>query len=447
MNNQLVKSNLLRILIAAIDAVLTGTGIVIACFITAGPEMDLRANAIVFVLGMLATIVIFDVYGLYKVPQRTAMEMNFTIFISIAVITLITATAAFLIRGGLFPRGAIAVSPVIQFLLVASWRYSVWRVTKKYHEIRKVIIIGSLIEARKTANKIFTCLPEFYNITFVDSEAAREEIIGHVEHFDEVFVCAGTRAGLKSEIISKCISSRKYVHLVPDFYDILISQAAFSQYDDLPVFSIEPFGLTIEQRIIKRGFDLFVSLIGLTLSLPIMLIAAILIKIDSEGPVFYFQERVTIKNRKFRVIKFRTMIAGAEDTTGPILASKGDFRITRVGRLLRSTRFDELPQLLNVLKGDMSFVGPRPEREFFISKYKNEIPHYDNRHAVKGGITGFAQVRGKYTTTATDKLKFDLMYIKSYSLLQDIKILLQTIKAIFMKDKSIGLDPMRKKVR
>lgn len=170
-----------------------------------------------------------------------------------------------------------------------------------------------------------------------------------------------------------------------------------------------------------------------------MLVVSILIKIDSRGPIFFKQDRVTENGKTFYVYKFRTMVENAEKLTGPVLATDNDPRITKIGNILRATRIDEIPQIINVFSGNMSIVGPRPERQFFIDQYLESTPEFAFRTAVKAGITGLAQVSGKYTTTFEDKLRYDLMYIKNYSFLLDMKILFKTIKVVFTKEASAGL--------
>jgi exopolysaccharide biosynthesis polyprenyl glycosylphosphotransferase len=200
------------------------------------------------------------------------------------------------------------------------------------------------------------------------------------------------------------------------------------------------FHISPEDDLLKRAGDILISVILLILASPIMLVTALLIKATSKGPVFYKQTRITLDQREFSILKFRTMSATAEKDSGPVLAQANDSRVTTVGKYLRSLRIDELPQLINVLRGDMSLVGPRPERPFFVEQFKEENPYYELRHNVRAGITGYAQVYGKYSTDFQAKLKFDLVYIKNYSLLFDIQILLQTIKILFDKVSSKGVD-------
>ena len=193
---------------------------------------------------------------------------------------------------------------------------------------------------------------------------------------------------------------------------------------------------------IKRLCDIVFSLLFLILLSPVMLVAAIAIHLEDRGPVFYRQERVTLDGKSFNILKFRSMVVDAE-RYGAIPATENDPRITRVGRLLRKTRVDELPQLLNILAGQMSFVGPRPERLLHATLYAQQVPEFNYRLRVKGGLTGYAQVYGKYNTSPEDKLKLDMLYIENQSLLLDFKLALLTIKIIFSPESTEGFDKDR----
>ena len=187
-----------------------------------------------------------------------------------------------------------------------------------------------------------------------------------------------------------------------------------------------------------RFFDIFLSLIALIILSPVLLIVAIAIKREDGGPVFFRQERCTLNNQTFMILKFRSMIVDAEKDGRPHPAGEEDDRITHVGKFIRKTRIDELPQLINILKGDMSIVGPRPERIEHVQLYTESIPEFSFRSKVKGGLTGYAQVYGKYNTSALDKLKMDLIYIENYSLLLDVQILFETVRVIFQKESTEG---------
>ena len=242
-------------------------------------------------------------------------------------------------------------------------------------------------------------------------------------------------------ILKMCFYADKRVYYTPKLGDIFVRGSEELRVFDTPICFCRNIGLDIGQRIIKRLGDVIVSIIGIILTSPIMLVVAILIKTYDHGNVIYKQDRCTVNGKIFEIIKFRTMREDAEKEGRAQLATIDDDRITPIGRFLRKTRIDELPQFFNVLKGDMSIVGPRPERPEIIQKYLEDIPEFDYRMKVKAGITGYAQVYGKYNTTDLDKLKFDLMYIQKCSILLDIQLMLLTIKVIFIKDAADGIEP------
>jgi exopolysaccharide biosynthesis polyprenyl glycosylphosphotransferase len=205
---------------------------------------------------------------------------------------------------------------------------------------------------------------------------------------------------------------------------------------DTPLLLCRNYGLDFEQRLFKRTFDIVFSLFALIIASPFMLFSAIAIKLYDGGPVLYKQKRLTLDGKEFNVLKFRSMVVDAEKLSGPVLASEDDPRITPIGRFLRKVRLDELPQLLNILGGDMSVVGPRPERPELTEKYKEEMPEFGFRLKVKAGLTGYAQVTGVYDTVPYDKLKMDLMYIENYSFRMDLQIVLMTIKTMLFPPKT-----------
>lgn len=240
----------------------------------------------------------------------------------------------------------------------------------------------------------------------------------------------------KESLLGICAAHSKHVLIRPEYTDVMMINAQTEQFDDLMMISVNRFGLTGGQKFFKRTGDLAFSIIALIPALPVTLLLALAVFLSDRHNPFFFQERLTRGGRKYNVIKLRTMIPDAEKAAGPVLAEKDDPRITKIGRFLRSTRLDELPQLLNILKGDMSIVGPRPERQFFYEKYCEDIPEFRHRLAVKGGLTGLAQVWGRYSTDPYEKLMLDLMYIQSYSMMLDVKLIIETIRVIFEKEAS-----------
>ena len=244
----------------------------------------------------------------------------------------------------------------------------------------------------------------------------------------------------KNQILKLCLDMNKRAYLVPKISDVIVRSSEQLNLIDTPLFLCRNIGIGVIQGSIKRFFDILLSLIALVITSPILVITAIAIKREDGGPVFFRQERVTKDGKRFMILKFRSMIVDAEKDGRPHPAGEKDDRITKVGRIIRSIRVDELPQLFNILKGDMSIVGPRPERVEHVEKYTEEIPEFSLRSKVKGGLTGYAQVYGKYNTSALDKLKLDLIYITSYSLLLDIQILFETVKILFQKESTEGFD-------
>ena len=212
---------------------------------------------------------------------------------------------------------------------------------------------------------------------------------------------------------------------------------------DTPLLLFRNCGLTVEKQVIKRIFDVICSTFMFAVLSPVFLLIAVLIKAYDGGPVFYKQERLTKDGKIFMVYKFRSMRVDSEKQ-GARLAMKGDSRVTPVGKVLRNIHFDELPQLLNIIKGDMSLVGPRPERPEIAAEYAKEIPEFSYRLKVKAGLTGYAQVYGKYNTTPYDKLKLDLTYIENYSFVLDLQLIATTVKILFQKENTEGVEQWQK---
>ena len=245
---------------------------------------------------------------------------------------------------------------------------------------------------------------------------------------------------LRNDVLKFCYQNGIRVYLVPKIADILVRNASESNFFDTPLYMVNEVDVTYGQIAVKRICDIILSLIAIILTSPVMLIAAIAIHKYDGGPVFFRQKRCTRNGRVFEILKFRSMIVDAEKDGKARLATENDDRITPVGHFIRKTRIDELPQFFNILKGDMSFVGPRPERPEIVAEYEKEFPEFDLRMKVKAGLTGYAQVYGKYNTTAYDKLKLDLIYVQKYSLLMDLRLIFMTLKVIFMKESTEGLD-------
>lgn len=266
-----------------------------------------------------------------------------------------------------------------------------------------------------------------------------ERLIKEMAKYDGVIV-GDMPSHERNLIIKYCFGEHIRTYSVPKISDILLrSSVDLNLFDSPLLLSRNNPGLSIEQEFVKRIVDIAGSLIAIVVSVPFFLIIGLCIKLTDKGPVFYKQVRLTRGGREFEIYKFRTMVQDAEQDGIPRLAAEGDDRILPIGRLLRATRLDELPQIYNILKGEMSIVGPRPERPEFAKELTKEIPEFPYRLQVKAGLTGYAQVYGKYNTTAYDKLKLDLTYIRNYSLLLDLKLIIMTPKIMLLKESTEGV--------
>ena len=236
----------------------------------------------------------------------------------------------------------------------------------------------------------------------------------------------------RMELIDLCFRKKKNVYFNPQIYDILIQTSMQSLFDDVTFLASRQNTMTFEQRIINRLMDIGVSLFALIITSPIFVIAGIMIKANDGGPVFFRQKRATINGNTFTIYKFRTM----KTDSGNRSVTQDDDRITSVGKVLRKYRLDELPQFINILKGEMSLVGPRPEMLENVEKYTSQMPEFRYRLRMKAGLTGYAQIVGKYNTTPADKLVLDLYYIETFSILRDISLLFQTVLVLLKADDS-----------
>ena len=265
-----------------------------------------------------------------------------------------------------------------------------------------------------------------------------DKIMEQMKDYDAMII-GDIPAHERNQLMKMSFGAGIRTYTVPKISDILLRSSDELNVFDSPLYLSRNDGLQIEQRVTKRLVDIVFSAIGLLISSPLFLIFAAAIKLTDGGPVFYKQERLTIGGKHFWIYKFRTMIQDAEKKDGPRLAGEKDDRILPVGRILRRTRLDELPQLINILKGEMSLVGPRPERPELAEIITQNIPEFAYRLKVKAGLTGYAQIYGKYNTTAYDKLKLDLTYIRNYSLRLDIRLMLMTPKIMLMKESTEGV--------
>ncbi len=326
---------------------------------------------------------------------------------------------------------------VIDILLCVVFCIVYNKIYHHYHSPRDLVMIYGTENALDLEDKM-SVRGDKYQITEKISVEEGYDNICRIIKKHQAVLMNDVPAEIRNDILKFCYTNEIRLYTTPKLSDIIISGADKITTFDTPLLLVKATGLNLEQRILKRAMDIVLCSIAMIVAAPIMLVVAIAIKLEDGGPAFFKQERVTLDGKKFEILKFRSMIVDAEKAGQVIPASDRDPRITKVGHVIRATRIDELPQIINILKGEMSIVGPRPERVEHVEKYQAEIPEFVYRTKVKGGLTGYAQIYGKYNTSAYDKLRLDLTYIEEYSILLDIKLILMTLQIMLRKESTEG---------
>ncbi|MBO5020082.1 MAG: exopolysaccharide biosynthesis polyprenyl glycosylphosphotransferase, partial [Clostridia bacterium] len=397
-------------------------------------------NYVVILSFVLLFTTFSSLYGAFNIGIYRIHEVFYSFSLSIIFTNFIMYLELSLIARKLVDIWPLVLGVIFQLVLVFIGSMCGNMIYFKLYAARRVVALFSNdIEGFGLIKKMSYISERFKVETGLNIEQTdMEKIKAQIDKHEAVVICDIDKNKQK-EILAYCYTNQKRVYVLPDITDIAINNAYEIQIGDTPVLVSRNRGLTAEQQLIKRICDIVISAVGLIIAGPIMIICAIAIKFDDGGPVFFKQNRITKNGKIFNVIKFRSMIVDA-DKDGAKKAVNDDERITRVGKVIRACRMDELPQLINVLKGDMSMVGPRPERIENVYEYTNAHPEFELRHRVKGGITGYAQIYGKYNTSPEDKLNMDLIYIETYSLLKDLKLLILTFKVLFMKESTEGFE-------
>lgn len=394
---------------------------------------------------LLIGLVFIVMYELYIFDTKSNWDIIRSIVIASTLMLFFTMAASFLFREFALPRSVILIAYILMNILLISWKILYNIIFSK--SIGTILFIGGEEEEDKITDQILNQYGKKAHVKFICSSEPINQILKHLQFVDSIMIGSGIENEKKLKVIYHSVEKGKPVYVIPNLYDLLLAHSVNTTIDDTMVMAMKPLGLSMGQQAVKRLYDIVASFIALVLLSPLFIIFALLIKLeDPKGSIFYKQERLGKDNKEFIIYKFRSMVEGAEKMTGPVLAGENDPRITKVGRFMRKTRVDELPQLLNVLKGDMSIVGPRPEREYFAKQFEKELNHYFYRNIVKPGITGYAQIMGKYTTSVDDKLRFDLFYIRNYSFILDIIIQFKTIIVLFDKTKAEGKKARKERI-
>lgn len=398
-----------------------------------------RGNWFLIFTYALIYFIFSHIYQCDRVGDLRISELIYSNILSLLLCNLISFFQISMLILKIAEVKTFVIFTALQVAITVLWAWGANRVFYHLFPPRKVLMVYGSDQAIMIQDKIKQ-RPEKYKIVdTISIEATETDLYQKVAAFDSVVLC-DIPSPLRNDILKFCFEHSIRAYVTPKISDILIRGAETIQLFDTPLLLHRNCGLSPQHRFLKRCFDLISSTLALILLSPVYLIVAIAIKLEDNGSILFKQERLTEDGRVFTVYKFRSMKEDAESDGIARLATQNDQRITKTGAVIRRLRLDELPQLINIIKGDMSIVGPRPERPEIASAYAQTMPEFCYRLKVKAGLTGYAQVLGRYNTIAYDKLKLDLMYIQDYSFLLDLKIIFMTIKILLMKESTQGVN-------
>lgn len=328
---------------------------------------------------------------------------------------------------------------VLQFFLIVGWTVAAHQWYFHQFPPKKTVVILGQGQNVDALVKQYGMDVHFDVQSVVPVEECLKDLPGTIGQAEVVF-CCGLHSHNRNLVTKYCVAHKISTYVIPRIGDVIMDSARKVHLFHLPMMAVQRYNPSPEYLILKRAYDIALSLVALVLFAPIMAVVAAAIKATDGGDIFYRQARLTKDGKVFQVLKFRSMRMDAEkDGVARLSTGENDPRVTKVGRFIRAVRFDELPQLLNILKGDMAIVGPRPERPAISAQYAQAMPEWNLRLQAKCGLTGYAQVYGQYNTTPYDKLLLDLMYIAKSSLFEDFKIIFATVKILFMKESTAGV--------
>ncbi len=394
-------------------------------------EPNFEAYRNIYIYITIGSFIIFFFNKIFDTFKLSKTENILVVFSSTIMISLFTIIIAFFGRSFALPRSVIIFGFVIQTFIITAIKIILKLFYEKNKLTKNVAIFSDIDLKEEVIQTIFGTNKSKEKLMFISN--LNNFDVKMLENVEKVYIY--DLNGLKNidKYINICLLKGIQICVVPQSYELAIAYSKLYLVSDLPLLKIEQIGVTIEYRIIKRIMDIILSLILIIILAPLMLLVTLSIYLTDGGSPIFKQKRVTINNKIFTVYKFRTMIKNAEKNTGAVWASKNDPRITKTGEILRKYWLDELPQLFNIFMGDMSFVGPRPERPELIVEFVKELPDFRLRTNVKCGLTGYAQVMAKYETTPKYKLKFDLFYILNANILFDLNIVMLTVRKMFIR--------------
>lgn len=401
-----------------------------------------RGNYVMILVYVVIFLLFARVFGALKVGYLRTVDVTFSQVLAVICTNVVTYLQMTLVNRWFMDFKPILAMSVIQIINGFLWVWISRCIYRKLYPPHQMIVVYGQYDYEDMLEKMERRRDKFHVRASINISEGMDKIKEVIVKYESV-ILYDLPAEQRNIILKHCFKHSIRVYVTPKISDIILNGTDTIHLFDTPLLLARNNGLDFQQRITKRLLDLVIALPMLLITLPFFLVVALLIHLYDGGPVFYKQERLTFGSRHFMIYKFRSMRMDSEQD-GARLAMKDDDRITPVGRFLRKTHLDELPQLLNIINGDMSIVGPRPERPEIAEQYEQSIPEFEYRLTMKAGLTGYAQVYGKYNTTPYDKLKLDLLYLENYSIFLDLKLMLMTLKVIFQKDNTEGVNKDQK---
>ncbi len=401
-----------------------------------------------FVNGHILIILIYFIllyfftstYGGLEVGYLKPMDVILSQVVAAILVNVITYAQLSLMNNWLLPVRKFMLLFVVQAAIIILWTLLCNVIYHRVYPPRQILLVHGDRPYEDIVRKFNSRSDKFNIARTINVSEGIEKICDMIEAEYKTVLLWDLDTYKRNRLLKFCYSKSIRVYMMPKIPDVLVKGSDPVHLFDTPLLLIGEHALTVEQRATKRVLDIICSVILIVLTSPIMLITAIAIKLYDGGPVLYKQVRCTAGAREFKILKFRSMKVDAEKDGVARLASKNDSRITPIGKFIRSVRIDELPQLFNIFIGDMSFIGPRPERPEIIEQYSQKMPEFVFRMKMKAGLAGYAQVYGKYNTTPYDKLKLDLTYIENYSVWLDLKLMLLTLKILIKPESTEGIE-------
>lgn len=399
-----------------------------------------KGHVLILLIYFVLLFFFANTYGALKIGYLKPVDVFISEIFSLLIVNVISYFQISLMANWVVDVRPIIWTMLLQILLAALWVFFCNACYYKAFPPREILIIHGERPIDDIVTKFGTRKDKYRIKKSMNIAEGMEAVKAEIGAGYGAVVLWDISAVDRNALLKYCYSLSIRVYTMPKISDVLIRGADQLHLFDTPIYLTREYSLKVEQRVAKRLIDLICSVLLLVIASPFMLVTAIAIKVYDGGPVFYKQIRCTRDRKEFYILKFRSMKVDAEKDGVARLAAKNDSRITPVGKLIRSTRIDELPQLFNILRGEMSFIGPRPERPEIIEQYMEEMPEFAFRMKVKAGLAGYAQVYGKYNTTPYDKLKLDLTYIEQYSVWLDLKLMLLTLKILIKPESTEGVD-------